>query len=130
LKPLAGRLPRLDARIAARAGPTVFDAVYLRAAQAYMLISMPTGTSITLGAFQVIPTSQEIWRELHADVERRTTPDIAQVRKIEHRTLAGWADSRSFSLGQDDFSLGTWSAAVVDQSHLNRHFIGTTPTRS
>src|SRR5258708_36608958 len=43
-----------------------FDAVYLRAAQAYMLISMPTGTSTILGVFQVIPSSQEIWRELHA----------------------------------------------------------------
>jgi hypothetical protein len=27
----------------------------LRAAQAYMLISMPTGTSMTFGAFQAIP---------------------------------------------------------------------------
>jgi hypothetical protein len=27
---------------------------YLRAAQAYMLISMPTGTSTIFGAFQVI----------------------------------------------------------------------------
>jgi hypothetical protein len=31
-----------------------FDAVYLRAAQAYMLISMPTGTSTIFGVFQVI----------------------------------------------------------------------------
>src|SRR5258708_16957213 len=43
-----------------------FDAVYLRAAQAYMLISMPTGTSTILGVFQVIPSSHEICRELHA----------------------------------------------------------------
>jgi hypothetical protein len=28
--------------------------VYLRAAQAYMLISMPTGTSTILGVFQAI----------------------------------------------------------------------------
>ena len=34
-----------------------FEAVYLRAAQAYMLISMPTDTSTILGAFQVIPIS-------------------------------------------------------------------------
>jgi hypothetical protein len=33
--------------------------VYLRAAQAYMLISMPTGTSTILGVFQVIPSSLE-----------------------------------------------------------------------
>jgi hypothetical protein len=35
-----------------------FDARYLRAAQAYMLISMPTGSSIILGVFQLIPSSQ------------------------------------------------------------------------
>jgi hypothetical protein len=29
-------------------------AIYLRAAQAYMLISMPTGTSTIFGAFQAI----------------------------------------------------------------------------
>jgi hypothetical protein len=34
------------------------DAVYLRAAQAYMLISMPTGTSTIFGAFQAIRFSQ------------------------------------------------------------------------
>jgi hypothetical protein len=64
-----------------------FDTVYLRAAQAYMLISMPTGTSTIFGVFQVIPSSQEFcqefWRELHAGVEPRTTLDAAQVRKIE-----------------------------------------------
>jgi len=63
--------------------------VYLRAAQAYMLISMPTGTSTILGVFQIIPSSQEVWREFHAGVEPRTTPDTAQVRKIKRRTLAG-----------------------------------------
>jgi len=68
-----------------------FYAVYLRAAQAYMLISMPTGTSTILGVFQVIPSSQEVWRELRAEVEPRTTPDIAQVQKIEGRTPAGQA---------------------------------------
>jgi hypothetical protein len=34
------------------------DTVYLRAAQAYMLISMPTGTSAIFGVFQVIRVSQ------------------------------------------------------------------------
>jgi hypothetical protein len=34
------------------------DAAYFRAAQAYMLISMPTGTSTIFGAFQVIRASQ------------------------------------------------------------------------
>jgi hypothetical protein len=32
-----------------------FASPYLRAAQAYMLISMPTGTSTILGVFQAIP---------------------------------------------------------------------------
>jgi len=66
-----------------------FDAYYLRAAQAYMLISMPTGTSTILGVFQVIPSSQEIRRERHAEVEPRTTPGTAQVLKIKRRTPAG-----------------------------------------
>ena len=53
-----------------------------------MLISMPTDTSTILGAFQVIPFSHEIWRELRAEAERRTAPGIAQVRKIESHTPA------------------------------------------
>jgi hypothetical protein len=39
-----------------------YGVVYLRAAQAYMLISMPTGTSTIFGAFQVILFSQ-VWRD-------------------------------------------------------------------
>jgi hypothetical protein len=39
-----------------------FDAVYLRAAQAYMLISMPTGTSTIFGVFQVIRVSQVVFK--------------------------------------------------------------------
>src|SRR5664280_2524287 len=68
-----------------------FDAVYLRAAQAYMLISMPTGTSTIFGVFQVIPSSQEVRREFRAGAEPRTTLDTAQGRKIERRTPAGQA---------------------------------------
>jgi hypothetical protein len=37
------------------------DTAYLRAAQAYMLISMPTGTSTIFGVFQVIRVSQVVW---------------------------------------------------------------------
>jgi hypothetical protein len=37
-----------------------FEVAYLRAAQAYMLISMPTGTSTIFGVFQLIPSSQEV----------------------------------------------------------------------
>jgi len=45
-----------------------------------MLISMPTGTSTILGVFQVIAFSRAVWRELHADIELRTTSGVAQVR--------------------------------------------------
>ena len=38
------------------------DAAYLRAAHAYMLISMPTGTSTILGAFQAICFSLDAGR--------------------------------------------------------------------
>lgn len=38
------------------------DAAYLRAAQAYMLISMPTGTSTIFGVFQAIAVSLPIAR--------------------------------------------------------------------
>ena len=37
-----------------RRDPDVTPVIYLRAAQAYMLISMPTGTSTILGVFQAI----------------------------------------------------------------------------
>ena len=40
------------------------DIVYLRAAQAYMLISMPTGTSRIFGVFQVIRVSRVVWRNV------------------------------------------------------------------
>jgi hypothetical protein len=92
------------------------DAVYLRAAQAYMLISMPTGTSTILGVFQVIASSQ-VWRELHAEVEPRTTPDIAQGRKIERPTPAGTYCGRYFSRGQSDFSFGLGPAAIALSAH-------------
>ena len=42
---------------------------YLREAQAYMLISMPTDTSTIFGAFQAIRVSQGIER----DIARRKT---------------------------------------------------------
>jgi hypothetical protein len=52
---LQARLPRLESSPLeglGRADRAAAD--YLRAAQAYMLISMPTGTSTIFGAFQVI----------------------------------------------------------------------------
>jgi hypothetical protein len=85
----AGRTPATARRKNCRSSRADrFDAVYLRAAQAYILISMPTGTSTILGAFQIIVSSQ-VRRELHAELESRTTPDMAQVWKIERRTSAG-----------------------------------------
>jgi hypothetical protein len=61
-----GRLPRLEARRCFWSRADRLDAVYLRAAQAYMLISMPTGTSTIFGAFQAIRFSQVLgamWRQ-------------------------------------------------------------------
>jgi hypothetical protein len=54
------RLPRLDAAsCTSRAGClALLVSDYLRAAQAYMLISMPTGTSTIFGVFQAISFSQ------------------------------------------------------------------------
>jgi hypothetical protein len=43
------------------------DAVYLRAAQAYMLISMPTGTSTIFGVFQAIRVSPVLRRDVCAE---------------------------------------------------------------
>ena len=54
-------------------------AVYLREAQAYMLISMPTCTSTIFGVFQVIGASHCCWRGAHAHTERRAGPGAAQV---------------------------------------------------
>jgi hypothetical protein len=48
------RLPGSEQRDCCLSRADRLDAVYLRAAQAYMLISMPTGTSTTFGVFQVI----------------------------------------------------------------------------
>ena len=45
--------------IAERAGQVVLE-VYLRDAQAYMLISMPTDTSTIFGVFQLIRFSQNV----------------------------------------------------------------------
>jgi hypothetical protein len=53
-----GRLPRLEATSCFWSRADRPDAVYLRAAQAYMLISMPTGTSTIFGVFQDIRLSQ------------------------------------------------------------------------
>jgi hypothetical protein len=51
---------------------------YLRTAQAYMLISMPTGTSTIFGVFQVIWISQVIGAKL-APIKGRTVTCLTQV---------------------------------------------------
>jgi hypothetical protein len=65
---------------------------YLRAAQAYMLISMPTGTSTIFGVFQAISdllsNGTAICRTERND---RVTPEIAQVNF--HPALAPGFDS-------------------------------------
>ena len=50
---------------------------YLRAAQAYMLISMPTGTSTIFGVFQVIGVSQVMVQHSHRH-ERKTDARLMQ----------------------------------------------------
>jgi len=79
-----------------------------------MLISMPTGTSTIFGVFQVIRVSQVVCKKSlasslarrRAEVEPRTTPDLAQVRKTERRTASPRPDDRYFSPGQNHFALG------------------------
>jgi hypothetical protein len=62
---------------------------YLRAAQAYMLISMPTGTSTIFGVFQAISdllsNGTAICRTERND---RVTPEIAQVNF--HPAIGTW----------------------------------------
>jgi hypothetical protein len=48
-----------------------------------MLISMPTGTSTILGVFQVIGSSQQVWRDAHAGAEPRDLADVAQVQNSQ-----------------------------------------------
>jgi hypothetical protein len=83
-----------------------------------MLISMPTGTSTILGVFQVIRVSQVVCKKSlasslargRAEVEPKTAPDLAQVRKIERRTRLAPPDEQYFSLGQNHFALGLITA--------------------
>jgi hypothetical protein len=62
VKPQIRRLPGSVSKLRCRSRTGRFDIFYLRAAQAYMLISMPTGTSTIFGVFQVIRVSQVVWR--------------------------------------------------------------------
>jgi hypothetical protein len=76
------------ARRGFRAGGVV-EAAYLRAAQAYMLISMPTGTSTIFGAFQATHLSQ---------VYGANTPTVLKLRRpLGERKLG----NRSTKLNRD-----------------------------
>jgi hypothetical protein len=79
-----------------------FDAVYLRDAQAYMLISMPTGTSTIFGVFHVIWVSQVVL------ARRRTKLNLEPPRtqrKCGTSKPSTYAP-RYFSPGQSHFSSG------------------------
>lgn len=69
------RLPRLSTGDCWEPGRTLCS--YLRAAQAYMLISMPTGTSTIFGVFQVIWVSQVMVQHSHR-CERKTAACLMQ----------------------------------------------------
>jgi hypothetical protein len=53
--------------------PETIAARYLRAAHAYMLISMPTGTSTIFGAFQAIWLS--FWNRTHSALVHKVMPN-------------------------------------------------------
>jgi hypothetical protein len=55
-------------------GAAMFATYYLRAAQAYMLISMPTGTSTIFGHFQAIRDSPKLRHDRHSRYEVRPNP--------------------------------------------------------
>jgi hypothetical protein len=69
--------------------------VYLRAAQAYMLISMPTGSSTIFGVFQLIGVSQVVWHDIRAKFEPMSGADATQVRwiDVEGRCVAPTVDT-------------------------------------
>src|SRR5262245_32358879 len=85
-------------------------AVYLRDAQAYMLISMPTCTSTIFGVFQVIGGLPQSWRNAHAGVERKTSSEATQEWNGDQRLECGKSDSRNFAFGQGHFPLGQFTA--------------------
>ena len=93
--------------------------VYLRAAQAYMLISMPTGSSTIFGVFQLIRVSQVVWHDGRAGSERRSGADATQVRWTGIRTTCVAPDVQYFALGQIHFALGL---GLVENEHRRRRW--------
>ncbi len=69
--------------VASEARQIVSMLVYLRAAQAYMLISMPTSTSTIFGVFQVIGVSQALLRrDVHAGMKGKAALHVTQAFHI------------------------------------------------
>jgi hypothetical protein len=66
-------IPTLNVGVPIKRDLDVTPANYLRAAQAYMLISMPTGTSTILGAFQAIVLSFKSGRLSSSALNYRAT---------------------------------------------------------
>jgi hypothetical protein len=64
----------------------VIEGGYLRAAQAYMLISMPTGTSTIFGAFQAIHPSQVFGANTLTDSKLRP-PRKERKRALRFRSV-------------------------------------------
>ena len=81
----SGKLDACPARAAERCQSRADRFVYLRAAQAYMLISMPTGSSTIFGVFQLIRVSQVVWRDVRAGLGPRSGADVTQVRWVSER---------------------------------------------
>lgn len=106
LKPLAGRLPRLDARIADRAGPIVSIRLFARCAGVHVdfhahrhfdnFRGLP-GHCILPGVFGANSTPK-------LNLEPRPTPRKCGRSSVEY--LRALPDRRYFSFGQSDFSLG------------------------
>ena len=92
-----------------------FGYVYLRDAQAYMLISMPTCTSTIFGVFQVIGGLPQSWRNAHAGVERKTSSEATQEWNCDQRLGCDKSDSRYFARGQGHFPLGQSTARYGDR---------------
>jgi len=100
-KSRTGRLPRLAAAGRHQSRAERFDAVYLRDAQAYMLISMPTDTSTIFGVFQVIrdpPNYFGVTFTPGLNLGPRPTQCKYGTSTVRHQSAA--PDGGYFSLGQ------------------------------
>src|SRR2546428_3376506 len=93
---------------------------YLRAAQAYMLISMPTGTSTIFGVFQLIRVSpKQCWHDIRAGIKTRLASNVAQAWKSRCRRHTGASDTGNFPLGQGNFALGQGERTKAADRRMN-----------